>query len=152
MAELPGSNNQTFPGHCPLYQGALFLLSLMYQSLSLTFKKKKKDLFTYSFGSLGSQLPHGGSLLRHAGSFIAVHRLSSCGTLAPERLGFSGCRVQTSLQLWRVGSAVVVCGLRCPAACGILVPRPGMEPSPPALQGGFLITGPPVKSPCLFLN
>ena len=40
MAELPGSNNQTFPGHCPLYQGALFLLSLMYQSLSLPFKKK----------------------------------------------------------------------------------------------------------------
>ena len=46
MAELPGSNNQTFPGHCPLYQGALFLLSLMYQSLSLTFKKKKKRIYS----------------------------------------------------------------------------------------------------------
>ena len=35
--------------------------------------------------------------------------------------------------------------LSCPEACGILVPRPGMEPKSPALEGGFLITGPPEK-------
>ena len=30
-------------------------------------------------------------------------------------------------------------------ACGILVPQPGIEPVTPALQGGFLTTGPPEK-------
>ena len=34
----------------------------------------------------------------------------------------------------------------CPVACGILVPRPGIEPTSPALEGRFLITGPPGKS------
>ena len=45
-----------------------------------------------------------------------------------------------------------MCGLGWPAACGILVPRPGVEPSFPALQRGFLTTGPPGKSPYLFLK
>ena len=31
--------------------------------------------------------------------------------------------------------------------CGILVPRPGIEPMSPALEGGFLTAGPPGKSP-----
>ena len=31
-------------------------------------------------------------------------------------------------------------------ACGILVPRPGIEPASSALEGGFLTTGPPGKS------
>ena len=31
-------------------------------------------------------------------------------------------------------------------ACGILVPQPGSEPTPPALEGGLLPTGPPGKS------
>ena len=34
-----------------------------------------------------------------------------------------------------------------PAACGILVPRPGIEPSLPVLEGEVLTTGPPGKSP-----
>ena len=38
-------------------------------------------------------------------------------------------------------------GLNCSAACGILVPPPGIEPKSPALQGGFLTTGPPGKPP-----
>ena len=33
-----------------------------------------------------------------------------------------------------------------PPACGILVPWPGIEPTSPALEGGFLTTGPPGKS------
>ena len=33
----------------------------------------------------------------------------------------------------------------------ILVPWPGIEPSSPALKGGFLSTGPPGKSPSLFV-
>ena len=31
-------------------------------------------------------------------------------------------------------------------ACGILAPRPGIEPAPPALEGQVLTTGPPGKS------
>ena len=31
-------------------------------------------------------------------------------------------------------------------ACGIRVPRPGMEPAPPALEGEVLTTGSPGKS------
>ena len=59
--------------------------------------------------------------------------LSSCGAQDPE------CAF----------SVVVARGLCCPMAGGILVPRPGIEPTFPALEGGFLNTGPPGKSPCL---
>ena len=31
-------------------------------------------------------------------------------------------------------------------ACGILVPRPGIKPAPPALESEVLTTGPPGKS------
>ena len=34
----------------------------------------------------------------------------------------------------------------CPAACGILVPQPGVEPASSALEGGFLTTGQQGKS------
>ena len=56
------------------------------------------------------------------------------------------------------GLSGVTQGLRCDAespvavhrfsrsaACGILVPRPGIKPTSPALQGSFLTTGPPGK-------
>ena len=42
---------------------------------------------------------------------------------------------------------VVACRLSCLAACGILVPRPQVEPVSPALEWRFLATGPPGKSP-----
>ena len=35
-------------------------------------------------------------------------------------------------------------------ACGLLAPRPGIKPAPPALEGEVLSTGPPGKSPLLF--
>ena len=34
-----------------------------------------------------------------------------------------------------------------PEACGILAPWPGIEPTPPALEGKVLTTGPPGKPP-----
>ena len=34
----------------------------------------------------------------------------------------------------------------CYEACGILVPRPGIEPTPPTLKGNVLTTGPPGES------
>ena len=41
---------------------------------------------------------------------------------------------------------IVAQWLSCPAACGILVPWPGIEPASFAMEGGFLTTGPPGKS------
>ena len=78
----------------------------------------------YLFGCIGSQL-------QHVGSFIGVHRLSSCRAQAPEHRGF----------------IVVACGLSCSKACGILVPRLGIEPVSPALRSRFLTTGPPGSPP-----
>ena len=43
-------------------------------------------------------------------------------------------------------------GLNSSAASGILIPRPGLEPSSTTLQGRFLITGPPGKSLLLYLK
>ena len=65
---------------------------------------------------------------------MACGLLSSCGTWAP------GC----------VGSGIVVRGLSCPEACGILVFRSGIQPASPALEGGFFTTGPPGKSLLFF--
>ena len=53
---------------------------------------------------------------------------------------------QELLLSW-MNSLVVVCGLSCSVACGILVPGPEMEPVSPALQGRFVATRPPGKSP-----
>ena len=62
---------------------------------------------------------------------VALGLFSNCGTWALERMG----------------SVVVARGLSCPVACGILVPQAAIEPASPALEGGFLTTGPP-GSPC----
>ena len=40
-------------------------------------------------------------------------------------------------------SLAAVLRLRCLVACGILVPQPRIEPMSPALEDGFLTTGPP---------
>jgi len=50
------------------------------------------------------------------------------------------------------GSVIVAAGLSFNATCGILVPQLGAEPGYPALEGGFLATGPQGKSqPSVFL-
>ena len=50
-----------------------------------------------------------------------------------------------------MASAVEAHGFsRCHAACGILIPRTGIELVSPALTGRFL-TGPPGKSTAVFL-
>ena len=55
------------------------------------------------------------------------------------------------LWLWHACSVVGAQGPSCFEACGILVPWPGIEPTSPALQGGFLITRPPGMSLTFFL-
>ena len=48
----------------------------------------------------------------------------------------------------RLGSVVVVLGLSCSEPCGILVLQPGTEQMFPELEGRFLTTGTPGKTPC----
>ena len=44
---------------------------------------------------------------------------------------------------------LVTCGPGCSPGCGLLVPRPGMEATSPALQGRVLTTRPPETIPSL---
>ena len=54
------------------------------------------------------------------------------------------CSMQDLLVSWGIShcgtrnSLVLTGGLSSPAVCGVLVPRPGMEPMSPALDGRFL--------------
>ena len=64
-------------------------------------------------------------------------------------LGLGCCRQDLSLQHTgskREASIVGMHGLSCPAARGLLVPQPGVEPMAPALEGKLPTTGPPEKS------
>ena len=64
-------------------------------------------------------------------SFIATRGLlSSSGMRVPEHMGL----------------VVVMHGLICPTAGGILVPQSGIQPESPALEGGLLTTGPSGKT------
>jgi len=68
-----------------------------------------------------------GFLVEARGIFrAALWLLSTCGMPSPEH----------------TGSVVAVCRLSCSTACGILVPQPGIEPTSPTLQGGFLFLTP----------
>ena len=61
---------------------------------------------------------------------VAAHRPFSCGAWTLECTGFRSSGTQAY----------------CSVACGILVPRPGIQPASPALPGGFLTIGPLGKS------
>ena len=66
-------------------------------------------------------------------SIVVAHRLSSCGSQAPEhRLSSRGTRAQLLRSMWDP-------------------PRPGLEPMSPALADGLPTTAPPGKPPhCSF--
>ena len=68
------------------------------------------------------------ALVTACGIFVAACRLFSSSTRALECVGSVKAR-----------------GLSCPVACEILVPRPGIKPRSPALEGEFVTTGPPGK-------
>ena len=77
-------------------------------------------------------------------SFLAVLGLHCCSW------AFSSCGEQRVLSSWGARASLVaehrlrIVGLRlsCPAACEILVPRPGIELVSPALEGRLPTTGP----------
>ena len=49
------------------------------------------------------------------------------------------------MALEHTGLVVAAHRLNCITSCGILVPQPEIKPVSPALEGGFLTTGPPGK-------
>ena len=58
------------------------------------------------------------------------------------------CCVSWDLSLWHMDSldtawdsVIAARRLSYSTGCGVLVPWPGIEPMPPALQGGFSATG-----------
>ena len=81
----------------------------------------KKYFFLINFGSVGSESQH--------------------VTLSCSAWPFSVAEVQQD-------SVVVAHGLNCPTVRAILVSHPGIEPTFPALEGGFLTPGLPGKSLC----
>ena len=62
------------------------------------------------------------------------------------------CCLLLNLLFWHMDSVVAALRLSCPMACGILVPRPGITPTSPALQGGFLTPGPPASPHILVVS
>ena len=77
-------------------------------------------------------------------SLVAVHGLLTVVTSLVGEHGLQSARasVVVTLGLWSAGSVVVAHGLRCPVACGFLVPRPAIGPVSPTLTGRFLTAGP----------
>ena len=71
--------------------------------------------------------------------FVAARAFSSCGSLLRSEGLAVGIR-----RLWSTGSVVVAHGLSRSATMWD-PPQPVIEPGSPALEGGFLTTGPPGK-------
>ena len=85
---------------------------------------KQGLLFTYV-----SQASHCGGFSCCRAQAVVLMGFSSCGSRAPEPgLNNCGSRDQLPCCMWDI-------------------PRPGIEPVSATLQGGFLITGPPGKTP-----
>ena len=93
-------------------------------------------------------------------ALVASCEIFCCGakTLQLQHLGSRARRLQW---LWctgtwtpeHTGSTAAAHELSSFTTCVFSVPRPGIEPTFPALQGRFLTTGPPRKSlSCFFLN
>ena len=75
---------------------------------------------------------------------------SKASSLSLSLIFFSCCRARA---LECKGSVIAVCEFLSsyPEAWGILVPQPGIEPSSPALEGGFITSGPQRKYPLVSL-
>ena len=106
----------------------------------------KNILFIYLFGCVGSQLLHVGSFIAACRLFLAACRLLQLRRVSSPVVAH-GLQSTWAQQLQRMGSLVAARRVSCPTACGILVPQLGIEHTSPALEGRFLTTGPPGKSP-----
>ena len=67
---------------------------------------------------------------------------------------FCTCKENSSLNsfdFFFLAALDLCCSMQFSLACEILVPQPGIKPASPALEGKFLITGPPGMSPFLIV-
>ena len=106
---------------CSHYFCSRHCLTLTFNSLTHLFVQLNRALLAACAGSS----------LHRAGSFVVAHRLSSCGSGAPE------------------GAISVVSAhwFSCPRAHGILILWPGIKFMSPELQVRFLTPGPRGKFP-----
>ena len=95
------------------------------------------------------------SLLIFKNEFIWLHGVLAvaCGIFLCHACRIFCCSVYSLVVLLALrsiwASVLAAPVLSCSEACGILAPRPRIEPVASALQGRFLTTGPPGTSPCL---
>ena len=78
-------------------------------------------------------------MVQSAAFFVWLHRV------LVEALSISVASCAASLSLQLKNALVVARRLSCPAACGISVPKTGLEPVSPELQGRFFTTGPTTR-------
>ena len=106
-----------------------------------------KKIFIYFWLCLVLVATWGPLLRRCAGFSLVVAARLRGGVQASLSWWQPGSRAR-GLCIWRpTSSGVAAHRLSCPAACGISVPWPGIKLMSPALDGGFLTTGPPGESP-----
>ena len=114
-----------------LRRSAFFIVQLSHpymtigKTIALTRWTLVDKVAVWAFSSCGERglLSSWGAQACHCGGF------SCCAAQALGWMGFSSCGSQTLQH----GSIVVAHRLSCSVACGILVPRPGIEPLPPPL-------------------
>ena len=78
---------------------------------------------------------------------VLLRRDNEAGVSSETVLPFFGASGLGWLRHCSVRTLIVAHGVSCSKACGILVPWSAVEPTSPALQGGFLATGSPGRSP-----
>ena len=100
----------------------IFLHRRVYRYVLLTFKNKFPATFMHAF-----------------------QKLKNCA-------GFFFFFIVLGLRCSAWASLVVPCELSCPTSDGILVPQSGIALMVLALESGFFTTGPPRKSPEIFLT
>ena len=99
-------------------------------------------------GSLSWELRDCGVQSPTDGEIITITAMKIAGALSGHLLyATQFTHINLFFSFWLLWVFTVGCGLSCFAVCGILVPPPGIEPTSPALEGGFLTTGPPGKPP-----
>ena len=92
-------------------------------------REKLLLIFIYLFACIRVLVKSCGILLGHTDSLVVAR-------------GLPGSRLVDFRSHSAQAQQLHLTGLAAPAAGGILVPQPGIKPTPAALHGGFLTTGP----------
>ena len=142
MFPLPASSRQASP--------QTLLLDSLNVSLSRELWGQRRDGSLPCRGSVLDEVLPSGQRAWGSCNSCRVSILTSVNshTHTLKKIGCSG------FSLWtpeHVGLGVAARGFSCPAACGILVPRLGIDFTSLILEGGFFTTGPPGKSPSTLL-